>query len=79
MNREMRAACFVSSAKRIHNEEKTALGSAGGQREGLGELGKGKPVWDGGMMQKRLVKNSVSNGCRRELGGLSKPNFVCVE
>lgn len=67
----------MSSAKGFH-EGKMALGSAGGQRDGLGELGKGKPR-QSGMMQERLIKKSVSNGRGRDLRALSKAICVCVE
>lgn len=54
----------MSSAKRIHNEEKMALGSAGGQREGLGELGKGKPRDDAEKARLKICFKCVLKGTR---------------
>lgn len=74
----MRAACFMSSAKRIH-EEKMALGLAGRQREGLGELGKGKPQQFGmmGWCRKGSLKNLFQMGVEGN-SGVCLNSFLCV-
>lgn len=68
----------MSSAKRIH-EEKMALSSAGRQREGLGELGKGKSRQFGmmGWCRKGSLKNLFQMGVEGN-SGVCLNSFLCV-